>query len=197
MKKIFMLSILLFFIFTICACSDNDIPERSQSNAESTKGGEQSQTVSTAEITTKITTDVTTNATSAKAQPPSGLDYVSGSIILRDSNYYDYGEGRPYRLIYYSIPGPFLNLVPNDEFSAWAEENMDGKSHELNEMCLVMFVKHFNIPRKDFEMATEKCIDGFKSVGAKINKDELFEVPNADVIYTFDNEIINRYYRYE
>ncbi len=62
------------------------------------------------------------------------------------------------------------------------------------EMCLVSLVKEFNIPRKDFEYAAEKLKQRYVECGLDLYHEDN-EIPNADIIYTFDNKIINEYYR--
>lgn len=65
-------------------------------------------------------------------------------------------------------------------------------------MYLVSFVKHFKIPREDFEKCVEnirQTYEWFHDTHGDDISDEIHELPNADIIYTFDNEIINNYYR--
>ena len=71
----------------------------------------------------------------------------------------------------------------------WTEEFFFGDpSTEPAEMVTVAFVKRFNISKEEFELAVGK--------NSKYN-DEDAELPNADIVYTFDNAIINEYYRRE
>lgn len=57
-------------------------------------------------------------------------------------------------------------------------------------------IKRYDIPRKEFDKAVERFVAANVAMEWPMFYEE-YEVPNADVIYTFDNEIINRYYRYE
>ena len=63
-------------------------------------------------------------------------------------------------------------------------------------MQLASYLKRYQIPREEFDKAAEKFIANGKAAGWDTTQEE-YEVPNGDIIYTFDNEIINQYYRYE
>lgn len=131
----------------------------------------------------------------ALATPPSGYEYEPGTIILGDQK--EYGFVRPYRSLYYSMPGVFLELLTDEQlkdyYYIW-DEPQSGTN--LTEMLLVSFVKRYNIPREEFEKAVEKYISnhGLRT-STMLHEDS--EIPNTDVIYTFDNELINYYYRFE
>ncbi len=111
----------------------------------------------------------------------------------------------PMRYIYYSLSESYANLVEDqDEFDEWykAREISD----DMDEMLYVSFVKRFNISREDFDKATEERIRIITEVRGRTpvtppfdtaHEAELCEVPNADVIYTFDNEFIKEYYKRE
>lgn len=63
-------------------------------------------------------------------------------------------------------------------------------------MLLVTMIKRYNIPKEAFQ----SVVDYYIQLCQKLDQDMLheeYEIPNVDVIYTFDNEIINRFYRYE
>ena len=134
--------------------------------------------------------------------------YQPGSVKLAPEEVFqDWAYFPSYRVIYYAIDGVYTELIPytydSPEMKAWSEffESMriiNGQNVESNEMALVTFVKYFNIPRADFEKAIEKQrqnqieLLGMNESNADV---EGFELPNADIIYTFDNDIINEYYR--
>ena len=181
MKKLFALLAALALLLGLGACV----------------GGGQDNPTTAPETTPSQTTTtgpkLTTQGTTHKPSPPTGLEHSSGAVDLLDNNYYESIDNRSYRLAYYRIPGVIGDLVSEDKYTVWAQQNFWGKT-VFTEMPLVTFVKHFDISREAFdtaiaELAITNAIHG--------NNDEEFEVPNADVIYTFDNEIINRYYRYE
>jgi len=181
MKKLFARLMVAALLLGLTACFDG--------------GGDKPTTapVTTFAHTTTAESELTTQGITQKPSPPTGLEYLPGSVDLLDKNYYESIENRPYRLIYYRIPGVIGDLVPEDKHTAWAQQNFWGKT-EFTEMPLVAFVKHFDISREAFETAIAELAIHNAMNG---NNDEEFEVPNADVIYSFDNEIINRYYRYE
>ena len=96
------------------------------------------------------------------------------------------------RYLYYGLPTWLLELAPDngDAFVDELEANKD--SSEPKEMRIVTFVKHYNIQRADFKKAANK--------ECQLNKKlklygEAYEVPNANIIYTFDNMLIDYYYR--
>ena len=62
------------------------------------------------------------------------------------------------------------------------------------EMPLVTLVKHFKVPKHVFVAEVERHRKVDLSLGKDLSE-ERYELPNADIIYTFDNEIINAYYR--
>lgn len=124
--------------------------------------------------------------------------YQPGSIILEDRNNDDYNFERKYRIAYYTIVGKFWGLLDEEEledFYEWAEDSSEETNYgeHRDEMKLVSFVKRYNITREEFDSVVEKLIEE----GGDSEVHEEYEVPNADIIYTFDNEIINEYYRYE
>ena len=124
-------------------------------------------------------------------------EYKNGTISLHPDgyDYEDFGFERKYRLVYYDISGYFVDLVSRDEFNDWMmpfDKEHSGK--ELSEMYLVSFIKHFNIPKDKFVEACEEMKNDRLADGLDVYSEE-YEIPNADIIYTFDNEIINNYYR--
>ena len=128
-------------------------------------------------------------------------EYVPGSIELLSRDDDDLPEGRKYRWLYYSIKYEYVRILSDEQRTDWydfqkkvAELTDYGKNRE--EMSLVTMIKRYNIPRETFQ----KAINSYVEMGEKLGYDfwhEEFEVPNLDIIYTFDNEIINRFYRYE
>lgn len=138
-----------------------------------------------------------------------------------DQDIYELGIGlRKYRVAYYDIPSGFFNLLryidiedvpyigtvydiermnrgPNGE---WVESNLG--------MKIVLYLKHYNIPKENYIRAIEdeqqyrlkshhetNEIYGELPLEIGVLDGEEAEFPNPDIIYTFDNEIINAYYR--
>ena len=131
----------------------------------------------------------TMSTTKALSEPPY-VDKNQGGAII---------EARKYRVRYYSIPGPFADLVGRQECYDW--ENEYAQNIILsNRMLIVYFVKAFNIPREDFEKANLQLAKALgKNNRLMMNpldytNQEIYEIFNADIIYTFDDQIINEYY---
>lgn len=113
-----------------------------------------------------------------------------------------------YRCKYYSVPYQFIMLVGKDAYDEWEDSFYVDNFYESEEMHMVSFIKHFNISREDFDKANEENIKVKASYCEPIYppyeypenlenyryEDELNEVYDADLIYTFDNEKINAYY---
>lgn len=108
-----------------------------------------------------------------------------------------------YRLIYYNVPLPFWDLVADqDELQEWYENLLEASPNETNQMVMKAFLEHYNISREDFDKANLKWAkiirDDFEGSPMMNPKDfanqETDEVFNGDIIYTFDDEIINEYY---
>ena len=89
-----------------------------------------------------------------------------------------------YRAIYYSISESIYRL---GEF--------DG-SISTDEMALLFWVRHHNISREDFMVAVQLDYEGIIARGWDVHS-EGAELPCPDIIFTFDNEIINAFYRRE
>ncbi|MBE6771966.1 MAG: hypothetical protein E7547_07485 [Ruminococcaceae bacterium] len=107
-----------------------------------------------------------------------------------------------YRRIYCNIPRPFSNLVDLFEFQDWYEDVIKNDPNKTEIMPMKLFIQEFNISREDFDRANLEwakiIIKGFKGKPMMDPQDfanqETDEVYNADIIYTFDDEIINDYY---
>lgn len=150
---------------------------------------------------TEAPTDPTELTIPLPTVPGNPLEYHPGSIRLFNQENDDFSFERKYRVVYYTIDGYFFDLLNDeqmDDFGNWLEQNEENTDHgaSQNEMLLVSMIKRYDIPREAFDEAVKNYI----SHGKKLDWDfthEIHEVPNADVIYTFDNELINYYYRYE
>jgi len=75
----------------------------------------------------------------------------------------------------------------------------EGRYIETDEMDLVAIIKYCEIPKEEFVAALENEKQRYFADRADaIEFDaESWEPPNPDIIYTFDNDIINAYYRRE
>jgi len=113
-----------------------------------------------------------------------------------------------YRLCYYGISGHIEELIDMEkriEAGKMMQERRYGTGQfiEADEMDTVTYIKYCEISKEDFIAALEKNKQhtlGLVASGFWPEfdfDDERWELPNADIIYTFDNEIINAYYRRE
>lgn len=128
-------------------------------------------------------------------------EYQPGSIQLTDQDRDDYDFNRPYRALYYTIYGVFLELVDDtqrQDLYDWLEKSSIETNYgeTQDEMLLVSLVKRYNISKEEFVKAVDRYISN-NQISSSYMLHEDVEIPNADIIYTFDNEIINHYYRYE
>ena len=129
---------------------------------------------------------------------PEGLVYhVPGSITIHPdeqfSSFVDISNPLKFRAVFYNISSVFTDLVDTEERHELFREFGD---EYLNTMMLLHFVQHFNISREDFENAVEELKNIRTYLGHDMF-DEWYEIPNADIIFTFDNDIINYFYRRE
>lgn len=87
-----------------------------------------------------------------------------------------------FRRIYGIVPPEFARLADAEEYENWRIS-----VNPSNGMAIVQFVEYFGISREDFDRANSEYSVSF----ADGTTEEAF---NADIIYTFDKEIIDRYY---
>lgn len=103
-----------------------------------------------------------------------------------------------FRAVFYTIPHEIIELVPSGErreMYVWRDSGViTGET-----MALLRFVQVHNIPREDFEAVINhlRAIQLDWIEGGIITDSEFYELPNADIIYTFDNEIIRYFFRRE
>ena len=105
-----------------------------------------------------------------------------------------------YRARYYTLYAPFVQLVGREACREWME-TID-YSPDASSMVMLQFVRHFNITREQFDKANletariiRDSLDGrpcMRPMDYTNQEDD--EIYNADVIYTFDEDIINAYY---
>ena len=96
-----------------------------------------------------------------------------------------------YRIVYLEgLPGPigFLHEEPEYELPVHDMEN--------DVMQMANYLKYNNIKKENFIAAVQQMYEMYLDSGCDITEEE-YELPNADIIYTFDNEVINAYYRRE
>lgn len=151
--------------------------------------------------------DVETNISISESKKHEEItEKESAYGVSQDLTQNDVGGGeitqKKYRQCYYRIFYQLSLLVDEEELDAWEKDTLSKNPDETNEMVVKLFVQHFNISKEDFEKANlelAKVLYDPDSPGFTMNpKDyinqEMYELYNADIIYTFDDEIINNYY---
>lgn len=191
MKKsvVLLIAALCVFVFLLSACQPSEPPQDNYSSGDVSN---------TAQQTDSSTVGSSQENSSDTVSLP---EYQPGSIKLEPLEEDDYDFDRKYRIAYYQINGELAELLNEEEYAdymVWVDEEAKkteyGKTQ--NEMMLVSFVKRYDISRDEFGKAVKKYTDNRNEQGSDTTA-EANEIPNGDIIYTFDNEIINRYYRYE
>ena len=128
--------------------------------------------------------------------------HIPGSITLTpESRWYwsDLSPPRRFRSVFFTVPMEIMNLVEClDSRAQW----MDIARSEVDEftMLVMHFVQHFDISRADFDAAIERMTTAQARLTANPMIDinhETLEIPNADIVFTFDNDIIRYFYRRE
>lgn len=179
MKKIITVLTICILLFGLASCSQEKdkqtiFPNISLSNENSTETFKSKETESKSGVKDSASTD------------------IGGSDITQDK----------YRVCYYSINKFFSQLVDFEELQVWKENVYATYPNETNEMVIKRFVQDFNISREDFDeanyLAAKMISEELQEAPMMNPKDylnqEIYEVYNADIIYTFDDEIINEYY---
>lgn len=163
--------------------------------------------------------DAVVNAYYARGeQPPQPLQpvepdgplpvYEPGDIALGSSlpELYDiyYPHPQTYRNSYYGVSSTkaydLIDLLVGEDHPRWAgwQASHFGESQlflEENEMGMVSFIKYFSIGKEEFTRALET----YRAAEIRAGREaELYtedgELPNPDLLYTFDNQKINAYY---
>ena len=138
-------------------------------------------------------------ATETLPVPVSLPEYKPGSVKLEPQDQDEFSFERKYRLAYYRIWGCFTACLTEEEtadYMQWVDEYNKSTNYgeTQEEMLLVTYIKRYNISRAEFDAAVEKMQAEMPPEDGVIYEES--EIPNGDIIYTFDNEVINRYYRY-
>lgn len=130
---------------------------------------------------------------------------VSSTVDGSNDDYFGIRKYK-YRYNYYRITAHYIDIVGDEAYGEWIRSNPQYENFELDEMLMVSYIKHFNITREQFDEASknrEKLFEKnnwtmlvypFENDGEYSYDDEAYEIYNADIIYTFDNDIINEYY---
>lgn len=117
-----------------------------------------------------------------------------------DSEYLDVNEIQKFRYSYFAEPTFLYPLVGVEAVREWYDKVIASDSVNFvatDEMYTVSFVKYFEIPKEKFIEAQNeyraKILPLLKSYGISTGNENYEEIP-ADIIYTFDKLIIDRYF---
>ncbi|HBR31830.1 MAG TPA: hypothetical protein DD733_07070 [Clostridiales bacterium] len=188
MKNIVLLFLTLLTLVPLSACKRIPPVEESQSANPSLL-----ESSSILESSSDEMSENTQSGTSIPTDPETGLPiYIPGSIKLYPYDEDIYPNGKPYRDCWYISSGMF------ELGQTWEEHQyfVDHVERDPERMLLVQYIEYFNIPKEVFVAELERVRKFYESFVSDMSIEEI-ELPNADIIYTFDDEIINHYYRYE
>ena len=137
-----------------------------------------------------------------------GADFVTSNnneqIMSSDEQDEGYGGGmitvQKYRTRFYSIPGVFADLVGRDNYYEWI--NTVDYTESAEKMVMLQFIQYFGISREQFDKANLQFakivrddLDGRPCMNPKDYANQIDdEIFNGDVIFTFDDVVINEYY---
>lgn len=141
----------------------------------------------------KEATDKSILSTNVSFEQTSGIEKDLGGGFLAT---------RKYRVRYYTVPYQFILIVGENAYEKWDNEHNTENPDDTNEMVIKKFVQYFDISREDFDKANlafakvlAEGVINFPTMNPKDYADqEVDEIYNADIVYTFDDEIINEYY---
>ena len=136
---------------------------------------------------------------------PEHLPYhVPGSIDLHSEHAFEglvaeHQFPMQFRAVFYRMTSDFMDLVPSEQITAkdryvWGDPSVIAGET----MALMRFIQVHNISREDFDDVIEQILARRAVSDAILNinpYDEWEELPNADIIFTFDNDIIRYFYR--
>ena len=113
-----------------------------------------------------------------------------------DRNFIDPEANRRFRSVFYTLPAPFPRLIRWEGFYEWKDSR---SLREIeNENIAVAFVRYFNISQADFAMANEPRSQAWLRDRNNIYRfNSVFEPQPVDLIFTFDDALINEYFLLE
>jgi len=101
-----------------------------------------------------------------------------------------------FALIYTQLSFHFIDYVGEEAYEEYIEYRIEvemrAEETGAHEMAIVTFIRFFDMDRETFDRINAEIYSFLIEIGDNPEPQELF---NADIIYTFDNDIINEYYR--
>ena len=178
-----LIAIVLISVISVCICSCKSQNEKSDTSASDII---EENDESLSDNATQLVTPATDSNESSMSDDNTGCAVITT---------------REYRACWYDVPSFFGELIDEDEYAAWEEEYVERYSNKDPQiMMMIEFIEHFNISREDFDKANLKYAkwiskDRKPLMNPKDYPDqEMCEIYNGDLIYSFDNERINEYY---
>jgi len=172
MKKIFLLVAIVALIITGCSTSVENAPEENREQ--------------------QTTQAPTTEPTTIVNEPPS---HPEEFILFDDLIASDFYFFPTMRRIWYQIPFQLTDIIPEGVIEELFESN-NNASTERTEMPLVTLIKHLDIQRETLEEIIKMMEAFYREFDFDLTHEDN-EIPDLDIIFTFDNEIINAFYRRE
>ena len=131
--------------------------------------------------------------------------HIPGSVALHSAEFISeewfFNNRIPqHRLAFYWLDGMFSSMVDADDFRSWREAYWANHVEPRDEMYLMHFIQYFDIQKEDFIAVVEEMRAIREDMAQEFGLDlflEEYELPNADIIFTFDPEIISYFYRRE
>ena len=180
MKRLIGITLCVAVLFTVIACSRMPAQSEQQTSASSETNNQSSHV-------NQITADNSANITHVEKDDQN----IGGRILPKK-----------YRNDYYTVPAFFADLVDRELFNDWEAQFLkEYEDKDQEEMMMPAYVQAFHITREQFDKANLKYtyfIIEHQSAPCYEPQDfadqEMAEPYNADIIYTFDNDVINDYY---
>ena len=136
----------------------------------------------------------TLEQTTASGQTTERQTYPTRSWHDENFVFDGFSVGR-FRPMFYSLPYHITNLVDANAFIDWAPFRSDEEYHY--EAIAVSFIRYFDVSREEFERANEEWRNFLIGRGMIPNGSSNAEIYDVDLIFTFDNERINEFFRWE
>ena len=193
MKYAVLLLLALLMLVSLSACNKKS-PEEKVQSTESTLLGSSIPSKSSSQLESSVDemSRLTQSESSTPTDPVTGLPtYVPGSIKLYPLDEKLWPDGKPYRDCWYMDPTSFKLGQTSKEINYF----INNVKRNPEKMLCVQY-KYFNVKKEVFIAELERVRKFRESLGADLSSEEM-ELPNADILYTFDDKIINYYYRHE
>lgn len=163
-----LLTLLLSLLFLLSACQGKPEPEITTTTEN------QTTSISSTTIMEQITV------------APELIQQIEGG----------YGHSIEKRYCYIANFWEAHDVFPPAAFDMLVDEYGRSLRDHPPEMYFATLIKRYDVPKGKFEEAIQKAAKRYVVEGHNLTQ-EAWELPNPDILYTFDNEIINAYYRRE